>query len=256
MYRRVIDARKNKHEVNHLNYVICDDDPLFCSELDQRISILLGERSVDFNGEIYHSAEELLDAVEISKCDVFFLDIQMKAMDGITLGHTISSRAPDALIIYISALIEYGPQSHEIELTHRYLLKSRLDDTFSECMISLLHKLNLDENPVTFTFVDGELAFYLHEVLYLESRGHVVTFHFLSPRKEPQRLYAKLDDLEEKLEANSFLRIHKSFLVNMRYISSFLNPALQLTNGQSLPVSQRAFSAAKRRYFAYKAVGK
>lgn len=239
-----------------MKYVICDDEPLFCKELSRRITAFLAERGVEPHGDIFHSAESLLGAAEIEEYDAFFLDIQMAAMDGIALGRIIAARAPDALIIYISALIEYGPQSHEIESTHRYLLKNHLDDTFSECMMSLLHKLHLDDAPVTFAFVDGNLTFFPHEILYLESQGHVVTFYFLSPRKEPQRLYAKMDALEQKLNANSFLRIHKSFLVNMRYIASFSKPALLLSNGKSLPISQRTFSAARRRYFLYKAMGK
>ena len=64
--------------------------------------------------------------------------------------------------------------------------------------------------------------------------------------------YASLSELENKLESHGFLRIHKSYLVNMKYISKFQCREALLENGSILRVSEKNYSENKRKYLLWK----
>lgn len=68
------------------------------------------------------------------------------------------------------------------------------------------------------------------------------------------QIYEKLDWVEEKLSGFHFLRIHKSYLVNMKHIRKINNYTAFLDTGEELPVPRSRFRAAKETFVAYKGV--
>ena len=66
------------------------------------------------------------------------------------------------------------------------------------------------------------------------------------------QMYGKLDQLEEALSAYRFLRIHKSFLVNMKHIRRISNYLAVLVCGEELPVPRLRFQKVREAFVAYK----
>ena len=62
-------------------------------------------------------------------------------------------------------------------------------------------------------------------------------------------IYEKLDNIEKELQAYHFLRIHRSFLVNTKYIESIGNYRIRLKAGKVLPVPKEKFQKVKERYY-------
>ena len=85
-------------------------------------------------------------------------------------------------------------------------------------------------------------------ILYADSYGRHVTVH---TETETYEVVGKLSDLQTALEAHCFLRIHQSFLVNMRYIAGFLSGSVVLFDRTEIPLSARKRAQALRRYDAW-----
>ena len=66
------------------------------------------------------------------------------------------------------------------------------------------------------------------------------------------QLYGKLDQIEIKLERYGFLRIHKSFLVNMKHVKRISNYIAVMDSGDEFPVSRLRFTKARESFVAYK----
>ncbi len=66
------------------------------------------------------------------------------------------------------------------------------------------------------------------------------------------QIYEKLDAVEEKLSGSGFLRIHKSYLVNMKHIRKISNYIATLDTGVELPVPRRKYQSVKEEFVAYK----
>jgi DNA-binding LytR/AlgR family response regulator len=85
------------------------------------------------------------------------------------------------------------------------------------------------------------------DIFYIESEKRNVHIYM----KQKEIIYfAQLKQLEEEL-SEEFLRIHQSYVVNMKYITIFKNDSVELTNGAVLPVSRQRKKAAKEVFLKY-----
>lgn len=89
----------------------------------------------------------------------------------------------------------------------------------------------------------------LDEITYLEVMDHSVIIH---TSDGVHLLNATLSGLEQKLETRGFLRIHKSYLVNMRCIRKFRCLECLLADGTTLAVSERHYAQQKQKYLLWK----
>lgn len=85
------------------------------------------------------------------------------------------------------------------------------------------------------------------QIRYIESNAHQLLIHTISGEVS---LYEKLDVYEKKLHKD-FLRVHKSFLVNMQYIRRIEMKEVTLQDGTVLPVSKTRYSVSRDKYFRY-----
>ena len=89
----------------------------------------------------------------------------------------------------------------------------------------------------------------LDDILYIDVLGHEIVIH----RNDcTHALTASLSSLEEQLSKCGFLRIHNSYLVNMRYIQKYRSRECILIDGTVLPTSERNYSAQKQKYLLWK----
>ena len=117
-------------------------------------------------------------------------------------------------------------------------------------MNAILQKMQVAR--VTFSFLEGEKRLYTDNILYVESRGHKSIFHYMESEMVSYQIYDKLDSVERNLEGYGFLRIHKSYLVNMKHIRKISNYIVSLDTGEELHVPRLRFQAVKEGFVAYK----
>lgn len=92
--------------------------------------------------------------------------------------------------------------------------------------------------------VEGLVRIRPGEIVYLESDRHQITIHTMGG---DYHIYRRLREFEDELHEFGFLRIHKSFLVNMTNVRQIRRYAITLDNGISLPVSKMKYNEVKSR---------
>ena len=100
-----------------------------------------------------------------------------------------------------------------------------------------------------FTFVEGKVSLKPEDIIYIETSRHK---NFFYTKTQVYSIYKKLSDLEQELEDYGFVRIHLSFLVNMRYIEKISSYILRLANGKEISVPKSRYAYVKEKYAAYK----
>lgn len=175
-------------------------------------------------GENGEAGLELFDSI---KPDVVFMDIEMPGMSGIDCAKEMLIRNPDTYIVFSTAHDEYMGDAFEM-YAFDYMLKpfklDRLRGTLAR-LEDLLIKEEEEEKPVKkldklllknrdgMSFVDiDEIMLVFRE----GSRTKIIT------RKSSFTTGMNLNTLEEKLAGESFMRTHKSYIVNLKYISEIL----------------------------------
>ncbi|QNF33225.1 response regulator transcription factor [Adhaeribacter swui] len=152
--------------------------------------------------------------------DVLFLDIEMPDMSGLDLLTTIQNK--DLLVIVTSASREYAVEAFEQNVID-YLVKPITYPRFLIAAQKVCDKLNQKQQPSStadFTFVKVEqklVKIYFADIQYIEALGDYV--HIVSNNKKTI-VYATLKATVSRFPANKFIRVHRSFIVNLDAITA------------------------------------
>ncbi|MDE7272921.1 MAG: LytTR family DNA-binding domain-containing protein [Lachnospiraceae bacterium] len=243
-----------------LQIAICDDEQYYREKINHLLKQYFHRQNLEYNIALYLSGEEFLAQQENSvKYDIVFMDISMKALDGIQTASQIRAFHSDTYLVFVTAFIDYALEGYKVNAV-RYLMKDTLDTTIPECLDAILQKMHLAQ--VTFSFLNGETTLYTDNILYVESQKHKSFFYYMqsgamhSSAAESgmvtYQIYEKLDSIEQKLSGYGFLRIHKSYLVNMKHIRRLSNYTAFLNTGEELPIPRMKYQTVKEQFVAYK----
>lgn len=233
-----------------LQIAICDDEQFYREKIKYLLEKYLRKQELTYTIHIFLSGEEFLEQCENNiRFDIVFLDISMEKVNGIEAAARIRSFHIDTYVVFVTAFMDYALEGYKVNAV-RYLMKDTLDQSIEECMTAVLHRMKVAQ--VTFSFLEGEKRLYTDNILYVESKGHKSVFYYMEPGIVTYQIYKKLDEVEKMLDGFWFLRIHKSYLVNMKHIRKISNYAVYLDDGEVLPVPRFRFQTVKETFVAYK----
>lgn len=226
-----------------MRIAICDDEAIFRTYLRGLLVKDSFARGKDIQVAEYADGEALLEAAAAEgPPDVVFLDIRMPGMDGLETAGRLRQRGDRCLIVFLTSLSEYARKGYEVR-AFRYLLKEEAERELSRVMEDCRRELG---EGAWFSFAQGHQTFRVPtgDILYFESRKRVVLLHTAG---ESYSFYQKLDALERELEGSGFLRCHRSFLVQERYVRSWMGRSLWLEDGTEVPISRGCEKEVNRR---------
>ncbi|MDL2253455.1 LytTR family DNA-binding domain-containing protein [Ruminococcaceae bacterium OttesenSCG-928-I18] len=228
---------------------ICDDDYTFLKQFRARVEETLSQKGISVECSIFLTPSELLLA-QIDNFDIVFLNVDTGYWDGINVARDIRRAGSNTLIIFVSDHVGFAPSGYEVG-AFRFLLKKDLDDTFTPAMEAALRQLGISQERLRVRIGKEQTEIPVGSIVYAESNKRVVTFHLEHYGKNDLSCYMKLSDLEEELEGKGFLRIHKSFLVNMRYIDNINNYTVTLKEGTELQASRQNYRQLREAYASW-----
>ena len=187
--------------------------------------------------------------------DVAFLDIDMPQMNGIVLARKIRNLHPNTIIIFITNFIQYAPEGYEVGV-FRYLMKNQISEKL--CFyFELAVKEKLKRMRIVTIQINGEhIDIPISHILYIESNARIMTMHLIEDSRSMYQFYGNMSALEHKFEVSGFLRVHKSYLVNMKHIEIFQCKHLELRGGIRIPCSERKYSELKQKFLKWEAENK
>lgn len=231
---------------------ICDDEIVFAEELKMLISAYLSEKKIVFEIDIFKSGMEFVAlGAGIARYTTVFLDINMDGMNGIEAAWKIRAVSREAFIVFVTAHISYSLEGYRLDVV-RYLLKggSGFPAAVQECLDAIIRKLHSVVEKV-FDFREGRKTVELENLLYVESRLHKLEFHVMEGSAHIYTMYGKLDEVEDMLVEGSFIRIQKSYLVNLKYIRNISGYRVVLTDGLEIAVSRAKYTNVKDKFTHY-----
>ena len=212
------------------------------------------------------SANSAIEAIQQHKPDLIFLDIEMPGKDGFEVLRAFDQ--PDFKVIVVTGYDQYAIQAIKF-MAIDYLLKPytqkelhlavekaskiiELEDTRIQELRSYLTQPNKDINRIIIPSRNGFRTIPISNIQYLESRSGNYCVFVLQDGSETIATKT-LSYYEEILPQNSFMRIHRSTLVNLDKIKSFnkISGEVELGDGLSLPVAFRKRAEFKAAYSAF-----
>ncbi len=217
--------------------LIVDDEPLAIDVIKSHLSSYK-----DF--ELVGTCSNAIQAAEVLKSkdvDLVFLDIQMPEVTGIEFVRSLEN---PPLIVFTTAYAEFAVEGFELDAID-YLLKPISKDRFDKAIVKAKEYYNLKNgNEVDNTELEDEFIFVkanqklikisYDDILYVEAFADYVKIYI--PEKRIVTLQT-MKKMENKLPADKFCRIHRSFIVGLKHIESY-NTSEVGVGGKRLPIGK------------------
>lgn len=200
-----------------LRIAICDDDKWFVARLSELVNNEFKKHTSDkLEIEKYVSSELMLTHHKSKPFEVIFLDIDMPNMNGFDVAANISYN--DSYIIFVTNHPELVYDSFNFRPLN-FIPKSN-DSYFTDKLQSVVNQLFNEMKQNKSIIVEnkdiGRVALIIKEIYYIESSKHYVIYH--SENYPPITVRGNISDLEKEYAHYDFVRIHKSFLVNLKHV--------------------------------------
>lgn len=233
---------------------ICDDEAYFRELVSDYITEYMSGTETPYEIDGYSSGKSFLAlGPDILNYQIVFLDINMEGMDGIETAKRIRKASQQIYLVFVTAYLDYTLEGYKVDAV-RYLLKrdQGLKEALNECMDAIFRKMNYAAPKVKYKFHEGEHTLSLERLVYVESKLHKLEFHVIEGEETVYTLYGKLSAVEAQLKNQPFIRVHQSFLVNMKYIRHIERYRVVLNHGEEFPVPRARYQEVSAAYLAYK----
>lgn len=230
------------------NVAICDDEAVALELLAPSVRGALRARDVSAAIEIFTRPRDLLSRMKTTSFDLLFLDIEMPGMTGLEVAQQLRREGNLVDIIYISNREDLVFDALRTN-PRGFIRKTRLIQDVSGVIDTYLTYREERQQPRTLLVKDREQLIYIpiDKLQYIEGRGKDQLAYIVN-REQPMELHRSMQELEEELQKYGFLRIHKGYLLNYRFIRRIGDNEVTLTSGGSLPVSRRKYQEIREAY--------
>ncbi len=238
-----------------------DEEPQrkYVAELINKWSALHGEA---VSCSCFGSAEEFLFKWEPEQegdfpFDLILIDIAMKEMNGLELARRIRRYDRQVSLAFLTADRDFAIDGYEVGAV-RYLLKpvdgKKLTELLEEVLSALHSKKQQDRDYVWLESSGFKKRIYISDVLYVEAVGHYTCIRLAEESIEVKANFSSICDLftghQTGKAADSLVRCHRSFLVNLRHVQRIGRDGVFLTGGLTIPVSRSAYKEVNEAFLS------
>ena len=215
---------------------VCDDESVICRTIYGMIKDISKLIDIRFETDCFSSGEELCDEMKSNPYDLIFLDIELPRMNGVAVGkYTRESLNNETVqIAYISSKQQYAMELFESRPIN-FLIKPITSEKILTIIEKLLKLHAVDTQIFKFKVRQEYIKLPMSEIIYFSSSGRTVTLVSLD---KSYTFYDTLEDIYNEIKNRHFLYIHKSFIVNYRYVRQYEYEQVTLLDGTVLPISQ------------------
>ena len=225
---------------------ICDDsrtDAVFVQDI---LHNWAAERYITVQTEVFPSAESFLFLYAEDKAfDILLLDIEMGAMDGVTMAKQIRRDNETVQIVFITGYSEYIAEGYEVAALH-YLMKPVSQEKLFSVLDRAIEKHKQNERCLNLKLSGEMVRLPFYEIRYLDVRQNYVTVH----GKEEYTVKRSLGEFEGELDER-FCRVGRGMILNLQYVQRVTKNDVYLSDGTVLPLPRGAYEPLNRAIIAY-----
>ncbi len=234
-----------------IKIAVCDDERIALDAICAKISKTFEQCGIEAKADKYLGSEKFCSAAEHANYDLVFLDVDMPGTDGISLAKRLREQKAPPTIIFVSSREEKVFDSFVVT-PFRFVRKGRFNADITEAVYAYIRERLDNDKAVTFRINKNSsiVRVRLNDIMYIESFKNNQYIH-IAGEKEPVCLSMTMDELEENFGNYDIIRVHKSYLVNMRYIRRIDKEEVITTTDERIFISRRKVQDVKKAFLKF-----
>lgn len=217
---------------------VCDENEIFLDKLCCHLIKWSKLRAINADIARFYDGTDLLDNIrDYGYYQVVILDMEIRGANGLFLAEYIQKQNMGTLIVFMSAYEHYYKQAYQVHSYYFFTKPIHVKELYS-VMNGAVVQSEISDQAFRFYHKMMRYNIPIREILYFFSDRRRICI--VCKDKKRYWFYGRLDQVEEVLKrrADKFLRIHKSFFVNSRYVRVFGYEYVEMADQERLPISR------------------
>lgn len=230
-----------------MNIVICDDINSYALFLKKSLTEILNNMSIEAEFTLISELSDLETHLNNTDADLIFLDIMFKNESSINWWLK-NFNSKNINVIFMTSYPEEAYNISEVD-NALFMVKSRTDSEQLKRLIlkSFSHIANRASNPIAIKVKSSVYTVKTNDIIFIESYGNSIIIHL---ENKTLKTRSTISGFLKKLPFN-FIRIHKSYIVNMNYVIRTEPYKFLLKNDITIAVNPRKFTDLEQKYQQY-----
>ena len=225
---------------------IVDDSSVDAAFVEDILNTWAQDRQAGVQAQRFTSAEKFLFRYADDKdWDILLLDIEMGAMDGVTMAKRVRQDNEAVQIVFITGYSDYISEGYEVAALH-YLMKPVNREKLMMVLDRAMEKRKQEERCLNLEAYGEMVRIPFYEIRYLDVHQNYVTVH----AKADYTVKRTLGDFEQELDER-FFRVGRGMILNLKYIQRVTKTEVRLSDGTVLPLPRGAYESLNRAIIQY-----
>ena len=224
-----------------MKIAICDDSAVDRDYTAGMVEAWARDRGILLILRKFPSAEAFLfQYAEEKDWDILLLDIEMGALDGVSMAKTVRKENEAVQIVFLTGYSDYIAEGYEVAALH-YLMKPIKSEKLRVVLDRAAEKRKQQDRCLNLELSWGMVRLPFYEIRYLEVRQNYVTLH----AKREYTVKRTLGEFEKELDQR-FFRVGRSLILNLKDVRRVTRTEVRLSDGTVLPLPRGAYEPLNR----------
>jgi len=228
-----------------LNLAVCDDVEQEMNEVTGIIDRYCAEKNQTVKYDTFLNSLDLVASLQEGNVyDLLIMDVVMPGLNGIEAAKEIRAIDRSVKIIFLTSSPDFALQSYSVGAFY-YELKPVRQEHFFHLMDEVTAQIDKEQGEsIVVKCKDGLARIPLDQLEYCEVIGKTICFHLASGRELES--VGHMEKLSECLARHGgFFRVHRSYEINMDYITNISYKSAALASGKEIPLPRGKYSEIK-----------
>lgn len=233
-----------------MKIAICEDDTTQQNILTAVLDSYRTPTGEHVQYDVYQTGLDLLASINTHLYDILLLDILMPGFTGIETAREIRESNEKIPIIFLTTSQEFAVESYRVH-AFDYLMKPVEQNALFETLDrAYVMKDNTLEKSIMVQTPKAVYILFLSQIEFVEINNRTLSFHLIDGTVKS--ISGRLSDYEDTLLKHSeFLKVHRSYIINMDFMKSMNQKSFFTLTGNEVPISRNLLPTIKKRYIEH-----
>ncbi len=231
-------------------YRVCiiEDNPRDAEMLTEAINSYGEKYNCMFHISHYNSIENFT-VTYTGSYDIIFFDIELPGKNGMEGAKSLRKIDEEVTILFVTNLAKYAVEGYQVR-AYDYILKPIVYERFAVKLHRVLWELSRKKKKfVLAKGIWGSRKMAVDDIIYIEVMVHTLSYHLADG--ELIEVTGKLGTLERELFSFGFIRVSRSYLLNMKHISNVKGNKVTLVTGEQFVIARSRNNEFRDRFMRY-----